>query len=116
MSCTRHALSLGILRSLWVVPKATQSGETHDGNVTHQDGTLRVDAQRLPEVEFRQLEPLLLVVGEADAVPSVVMPSVDPDGRPEAGKGFLQLLDDDVLVAEQCVSVSEVRVDLEEEK
>ena len=80
--------------------------------MTHQDGTLRVDAQRLPEVEFRQLEPLLFVVGEADAVPSVVMPSVDPDGRPEAGKSFLQLLDDDVLVAEQGVSICEVGVNL----
>ena len=76
--------------------------------MTHQDGTLRVDAQRLPEVELRQLEPFLLVVRETDAVPSVVVPRVDPDGRPEARQSLLQLLNDDVLVAKQRVSVSEV--------
>jgi hypothetical protein len=37
---------------------------------------------------------------------------VHPDGGPETGEGFLQLLDHHILVAEQGVSVCEVGINL----
>ena len=57
-------------------------------------------------------EALLLVVGEADAVPRVVVTRVDADGVAVAGQRLLQLLDHDVLVAEQRVGVGEVGIHL----
>ena len=57
-------------------------------------------------------ESLLLVVGEADAVPRVVVTRVDADGVAVAGQRLLQLLDHDVLVAEQSVGVGKVGIHL----
>ena len=80
--------------------------------MTHENRTLRIDVQRFPVVELGQLEPLLLVVRQPYAVPGIVVARVHPDGGPETGESFLQLLDHHILVAKQGVSVSEIGIDL----
>ncbi len=80
--------------------------------MTHENWTLRINAKRFPVVELGQLKPLLLIVGQPDTVPGIVVARVHPDGGPETGEGFLQLLDHHILVAEQGVSVCEVGINL----
>lgn len=43
--------------------------KTYHSDVTEQHGALRVDAQRLLEVDFCQVELLLLVVNHPKAIP-----------------------------------------------
>ena len=57
-------------------------------------------------------EALLLVVGEPDAVPGVVVARVDADGVAVAGQRLLQLLDHHVLVPQQRVGVGKVGLHL----
>ena len=59
-------------------------------------------------------ESLLLVVGKADAVPRVVVTRIYADGVAVTGQRLLQLLDHDVLVAEQSVGVRKVGIHLRE--
>ena len=80
--------------------------------MTHENWTLRINFKRFPVVELGQLKPLLLIVGQPDTVPGIVVARVHPDGGPETGEGFLQLLDHHILVAEQGVSVCEVGINL----
>ena len=80
--------------------------------MTHENRALRIHAQRFAIVELGQLEPLLLVVRQTDAVPCVVVTGIYPNGSSETGQSLVQLLDHDVLVTQQGVGVREVGVDL----
>ena len=80
--------------------------------MTHENRALRIHAQRFSIVELGQLEPLLLVVRQTDAVPCVVVTRVDSNRGSETGQSLVQFLDHDVLVTQQGVGVREVGVDL----
>ncbi|KAH9390269.1 hypothetical protein TYRP_007828 [Tyrophagus putrescentiae] len=84
-----------------------------DGQVTHQYGIVGRYLQRPLVVAVRVRVLLLLVVDHADAVPGVVVPSIQSGRIPEAGHRIVQLVGGHQLVAEQCVGVAEGGVHLD---
>jgi len=71
----------------------------NNGNVAHQRRAMRVDQQSLLQILLGVQELFLLQMYHADAVPRVVVSTVQKDGLAEAGEALVHLFDQKVLVA-----------------
>ena len=80
--------------------------------MTEKNRVVGMNRKGLLVVSFSPLIPLLLVVDHTEAIPSIVVSGIDPDGSTETLESSVQFFYRDIFVTKESVAISTVTVHL----